>query len=389
MSTTAIDYSQTRVAEVWNHYVHGDVDLARRRMLDLVYDCDHTELLQRAVQLSITMRQDGNTEAVANSLHSILELADAVTTAASPAGTLLTIKDVHKSYSKGAFSLKSMDLTLSAGQIIGVVGENGNGKTTLLRCIAGQLDGAIDAEAYSYLPESVNFFYNLKQHTGFIPQRIPKWHGKLRDNLLFSAAIAGLLGKTGEMMVDFMLERFGLAKFSELTWNQISSGYRTRFEIARVVLQRPRLLILDEPLANLDINAQQTLLQDLRFLAQSNRHPMGVVITSQQLYEIEKISDRVLFIKNGVGKYNDAPVASNSVGDDLSKNLFVIELECNESREELMKALGDFDADIRFNGGVYQITASAAPHELLKRIVSAGVAPVYYRDISLSTKRFF
>jgi ABC-2 type transport system ATP-binding protein len=207
--------------------------------------------------------------------------------------------------------------------------------------------------------------------------------------LLFSAAIAGLLGKTGEMMVDFMLERFGLAKFSDLTWNQISSGYRTRFEIARVVLQRPRLLILDEPLANLDINAQQTLLQDLRFLAQSNRHPMGVVITSQQLYEIEKISDRVLFIKNGEGKYNDAPAATTTVGDDPSKTMFVIELECNESREELMKALGDLDADIRFNGGVYQITASAAPHELLKRIVSAGVAPVYYRDISLSTKRFF
>jgi ABC-2 type transport system ATP-binding protein len=156
-----------------------------------------------------------------------------------------------------------------------------------------------------------------------------------------------------------------------------------------VVLQRPRLLILDEPLANLDINAQQTLLQDLRFLAQSNRHPMGVVITSQQLYEIEKISDRVLFIKNGQGKYNDAPVAPISTEGSEEKAAFVIELECHETRDELMKALGDTHADIRFNGGVYQITSTTPPNELLKHIVNAGISPVYYRDISLSTKRFF
>lgn len=389
MNTTAVGYSQTRVSEVWNHYVHGDTDLARRRMLDLIYDCDNAELLQRAVALSNTIRVQDASEEAAQALQALLQAADTIDAPVQHTTALLTVKNVHKSYSKGSFSLKSMDIELYPGQIVGVVGENGNGKTTLLRCLAGQLDGDIQSDAYGYLPEAVHFYYNLKQNTGFIPQRIPKWHGKLRDNLLFSAAISGLLGQSAEIMVDFILERFGLTKFSELTWNQISSGYRTRFEIARVVLQRPRLLILDEPLANLDINAQQTLLQDLRFLAQSNRHPMGVVITSQQLYEIEKISDRVLFVKNGQGKYNDAPVAPISTEGAEEKAAFVIELECHETRDELMKALGDAEGDIRFNGGVYQITSTTPPNEMLKRIVNAGINPVYYRDISLSTKRFF
>src|SRR4030095_7378138 len=117
-------------------------------------------------------------------------------------------------------------------------------------------------------------YYAIRNHIAFIPQRIPRWYGQLRDNLHFSASITGLTGEQNMLMVDFMLERFNLSSFSHLNWNQISSGYRTRFEIARILLQRPRLLILDEPLANLDINAQQTILTDLKYMAKSVYNPM-------------------------------------------------------------------------------------------------------------------
>src|SRR5690606_22151851 len=123
----------------------------------------------------------------------------------------------------------------------------------------------------------------------FIPQRIPKWYGLLKDNLHFSAAIAGLTGAENELMVDFMLERLNLTQYALLTWEQISSGYRTRFELARILLQKPQLLILDEPLANLDINAQQTILNDLRFITKSAYNPMGILLSSQQLHEVEKV----------------------------------------------------------------------------------------------------
>src|SRR5690606_7327858 len=62
---------------------------------------------------------------------------------------------------------------------------------------------------------------------------------------------------------------------------------------------RPRLLILDEPLSNLDINTQQMILTDLRNLAKSAKAPMGILMSSQQLHEIEKASDNILFLKNG------------------------------------------------------------------------------------------
>ncbi len=262
------------------------------------------------------------------------------------------------------------------------MGENGNGKTTFLRHLAGELqqdDGNIN---YNYFKVDTNFFYSLKEHTGFIPQRIPKWYGKLRHNLEFTAATHGIKGDDNELMVDFILERFGLTKFANLYWTQISSGYRTRFEIARIVLLRPQLLVLDEPLANLDINAQQTLLQDLRFIAKSKTHPMGVLLTSQQLYEVEKVADRVLFIQNGIGKYNTELKAEESP-------FLFIELETTSDRDDLVSALGQGMQSIKYNGGVYQIEFNGSNDECLNSLVKDKINVQYFRNTTQSTKRFF
>ncbi len=90
-------------------------------------------------------------------------------------------------------------------------------------------------------------YYQVKHEVAFIPQRIPRWFGSLKDNLHFYASVNGFYGSENELMTDFMLTRFGLTRFANLSWNQLSSGYRTRFEIAKILLKRPKLLILDEP----------------------------------------------------------------------------------------------------------------------------------------------
>lgn len=374
--------------EVIDHFNHGDIDLARRRFLDVVYDQNNLDLLSRATQLSAAFSRTDDAESFRKNAVELFEnVKSSESNEKANHEPLLSAGSVNKTYTGGNFSLINIDLSISPGQILGVVGENGNGKTTLLRCLAGQLDGDIPMDAYSYVPKSSQPFYTLKQHTGFIPQRIPRWYGKLRNNLHFSASIAGITGEDNSIIVDFILERFGLTRYAELTWNQISSGYRTRFEIARVVLQRPRLLVLDEPLANLDINAQQTLLQDLKFIAKSDLHPLGLVISSQQLYEIEKVSDRVLFIKNGKGMYNfdSADVET----DGAAERIFTLEFECVQNRNEIESLLKDCYNEMKYNGGVYQITTHLESGEILKRLIAGNITPGYFRDISKSTKRFF
>jgi ABC-2 type transport system ATP-binding protein len=288
-------------AEILEYLNHGDADLAVSRLLDYCLDTGQDALISEAIRLSQAYHQAIEIGPLPTSFteqaSSLIDKAAATGQTHPTPQPLITADQVAKTYSGGGFSLKPISFTLQTGQVLGVVGENGNGKTTLLRCLAGQL--ALDGGKVDYHLLRKPDYYAIKNHIAFIPQRIPKWYGLLKDNLHFSASISGIHGPENDRMVEFMLERLNLSRYAHLTWSQISSGYRTRFEIARILLQRPRLLILDEPLANLDINAQQTILTDLVFMARAAHNPMGIVLSSQQLHEVEKVADTVIFIKDG------------------------------------------------------------------------------------------
>lgn len=374
------------VAEISSYLEHQDYSLAVRRLLDVCLDINKPELVRKAIDLSRTYnkvvkdKQESPTEFI-NAANQLIQQIDSERLISPTSELLVSVEQLSKTYTSGSFTLSPVSFKVSSGDILGVVGENGNGKTTLLRCLSGQL--AIDTGSVHHTQIKEPGYYAIKHQVAFIPQRIPRWYGLLKDNLRFSAAIAGVHGAENDLMVDFMLERLGLGSYANYTWNQISSGYRTRFEIARVLLQKPSLLILDEPLANLDINAQQTILTDLRFMAKSIKHPMGVVLSSQQLHEVEKIADNVLFIKRGSCIFQPKEKAETA-------NSYVLELETVAGRDELLRVLGDDNVSIQFNGGFYTITsASYSVREILNRLVSSEVSITYFRDITYSTKRFF
>lgn len=375
------------VSEISSYFRHQDHSLGVRRLLDVCLDINKPELTRKAIDLSRRFHQYEKdiktTGAPADLLEAANELLHHVSSEniVSPSSEMLvSVNEVSKTYQSGNFTLSPVSFKVATGDILGVVGENGNGKTTLLRCLAGQL--AIDTGSVDHTNIKDKSYYSIKHQVAFIPQRIPRWYGLLKDNLHFSAAIAGVHAEENELMVDFMLERLGLGAYANFTWNQISSGYRTRFEIARVLLQKPSLLILDEPLANLDINAQQTILTDLRFMAKSIKHPMGVVLSSQQLHEVEKIADNVLFIKRGSCLFQTKENTANV-------NSYVLELETGSERNDLLRILGE-NVNIQFNGGFYTITSTAySAQEMLNKLVSSQVSITYFRDITYSTKRFF
>lgn len=380
---------QQRTQEISSYIQHNDYSLAVRRMLDLCLDTGEEHLLRKSIQWSrdfhAHQKQFGSEQvsgAFLQDAQSLLEELNKQHGNASAAPQLLVdVKQISKRYSGSNFSLHPISLQVRTSDVLGVVGENGNGKTTLLRCLAGQLALDEGEISFSRLDQPDN--YDIKHHVAFIPQRIPRWHGLLRDNLHFSAALSGITGAQNELMVEFMLERLNLSEYAELTWDKISSGYRTRFEIARVLLQKPSLLILDEPLANLDINAQQTILTDLRHMAKSHYHPMGILLSSQQLHEVEKIADKVLLIKQGKCLFRTGEEEEKAVG-------FAFEIETTSNREALGKALAGIEVEMHFNGGFYTlISKDADSSAILRTLLDNGIPLSYFRDITHSTKRFF
>lgn len=373
----------TRIAEIHSYLQHNDHSLAVRRILDASLDTADISLLKEAIEFSRSYRLYSKEalpptffESARNLLDKIDRTSDRFTYHSS---TLVTASHISKTYSSGNFSLQPISITVHTGDVLGVVGENGNGKTTLLRCIAGQL--SLDTGELNFSQLKDPDYYDIKHHLAFIPQRIPKWYGLLKDNLHFSASISGVKGEENNVMVNFMLERLDLTPYAHLTWKQISSGYRTRFELARILLQKPRLLILDEPLANLDINAQQSILTDLRFMAKSVHNPMGILLSSQQLHEVEKIADTVLLIKKGSCLFRTGE-------KEKTADAYVIELETTANREALLEALAN-EGEVHFNGGFFTVTSKqlAAQHILVK-LVDKKIPITYFRDITHSTKRF-
>lgn len=292
---------------------------------------------------------------------------------------------VKKRYGRSSFALGPVDLVLNEGDIIGLVGENGNGKTTLLRVLCGELETTSGEVNYNFRYDDL---YDLRTKLVYIPQRTETWLGPMFENLVFTASSYGYAPAEINLIVELIIARLGLRKFRKHRWKDLSSGYKMRFELARMLLRKPKVLLIDEPLANLDILAQQTVLEDFRSIAKSAFRPLGIVLSSQQLYEVEKTSDQVIFLKQGVQKNLRE---SEEVAVPAKKQL-VIEFESEWTQGRLNDALVSLNlVSLQFNGGTYIATFNSGTsiNGFLQAVVDNNIPLAYFRNISNSTRRFF
>lgn len=385
------DAFRHRLREVAEMFQQGDLSLAWRRLMDAALDTRDIAVFDQVT--AYMDRRDDTATTEAEHISKGMELLSLIESAGpevcSQAGEiLLESADLRKQYAAGGFSLGPISLSLKRGEMMGLVGENGNGKTTLLRMLARELSPGGGDIRY-FLPGSNNT-YDLRSRLAYIPQRTPKWYGSLMDNLKFTLACYGVKAAANESEVLMMVARMGLWQYRHLQWSELSSGYKMRFELARTFLRRPDLLLLDEPLANLDMQAQQTILEDLKSLCTSLSNPMGVVLSSQQLYEVEKVSDRVLFLRNGQPLWQDQRASTQDSAE--APEYFLIEFETEAAREAVLAAFKELNClKMTFNGGTF--VAQFPPEVSMPAVMAAlsheGIALLYIRDISRSTRRFF
>lgn len=398
-----------------NALVHGsDLSLATRRLMDI---CDEYPALHDLRPAAMSLRAEynvsrdlGAAELTGSVGTAFNERARAIVqTIVQRAGSLndsfpteegrdravvYEATQLTKRFSSRGhrFQMGPIDLELRTGQITGLVGENGNGKTTLLRQVAGLLDHNEGTARYPLMGDDP---YLIKQGIAWIPQRSVRWYGTLMQNLRFVAAVHGILGVDNEDRVSYTLHRLGLTRFEHLRWSELSSGYKLRFELAKMVVWRPRILVLDEPIANLDLQAQQLFLQDLKFLAASQRNPISVILSSQQLHEIEAVADNIIFLKNGKPMFSGAVA---SFDQDRASNVFEIKLQSPDAsggefdRARLVQALGSERViHLDDTGLIFRLTTprEVTGKQVLNAIGAADLEVSYFRDISTSTRKLF
>ncbi|MFP8967702.1 ABC transporter ATP-binding protein [Pokkaliibacter sp. CJK22405] len=206
------------------------------------------------------------------------------------------IKVEHLSRRYGDFvAVKDVSFEIGHGEIVGLLGHNGAGKTTIMKMITGYLepsDGQIwfNQQPFDEAPSQA------KSHIGYLPENLPVYPDlTVADYLLFTARLRGLEGQEGLQAVrraisDTELEAKVLSPIATL-----SRGYKQRVGVAQAILHNPRLLILDEPTNGLD--PQQT--QAMRTLLKRLSANATVVLSTHIMQEVEAICDRVLMMRQG------------------------------------------------------------------------------------------
>jgi ABC-2 type transport system ATP-binding protein len=206
----------------------------------------------------------------------------------------LQVTNLRKSYGN---TLAVDDLTFSTapGEIVGLLGPNGAGKTTTINMILGVLEpsaGRIEIEQHNLATDRRQALLRTNFAAVYAP--LP---GNLtvEQNLRFFGMLYGVQSITNR--IDVLLEGFDLARFRRTKCGVLSSGEQTRVCLAKAMLNSPSLLLLDEPTASLDPATAREVRAKIRGLATERR--VSVLWTSHNMYEVEAVCDRVLFLSRG------------------------------------------------------------------------------------------
>jgi NitT/TauT family transport system ATP-binding protein len=197
---------------------------------------------------------------------------------------LVSLRGVGKTYAAGVTALRGVDLDIRAGEFLTLLGPSGCGKSTILRLIAG-LEGVSSGEL-------IRRFEDVGAAIGFVFQEptLMPW-GTVFDNVFLPLRLRGRTRRSAAPAVDEALTLVGLAGFHKAYPRELSGGMRMRVSIARALVLRPQLLLMDEPFAALDEIARFQLNDDL--LRLKDETGATVVFVTHSIYESAYLSTRI------------------------------------------------------------------------------------------------
>ena len=205
----------------------------------------------------------------------------------------IQVNQLVKQYPK-LTALNQVNFEVKQGEFFGLLGPNGAGKTTLISILAGL------ARATSGTAQVMGFdvqkdYQQARRTLGVVPQELsfdPFFTA--RETLQWQSGYFGI--KNNRVWIDELLEHLGLTDKADVNMRALSGGMKRRVLVAQALVHRPKVIILDEPTAGVDVELRQTL---WKFIAQLNQQGSTVLLTTHYLEEAEALCGRVAMLKSG------------------------------------------------------------------------------------------
>jgi len=284
----------------------------------------------------------------------------------------LKVSNLKKTYKNGTVALKGLNLTVQSGEIFALMGTNGAGKSTLIGIISSLVNATSgDVEVFG---DSLSMQRNkVKSHIGLVPQEFNfNMFEKPMDILVNQAGYYGVSRTVAIERAEKYLKQLQLWDKKNTMSRSLSGGMKRRLMIARAMMNEPKLLILDEPTAGVDIEIRRSMWD---FVKQISEAGTTIILTTHYLEEAEQLCKNIAIINNG-------EIIKNTTIKQLLTTLdietFILDLD-KHPNEELLKLL---DAEITEDNSIQlDVHKSKALNDVFK-----GVDDLGYKVLSMRNK---
>ena len=284
---------------------------------------------------------------------------------------VLQVKNLTKKF--GNFiAVNNISFSLREGEILGFLGPNGAGKTTTIQMLLGVLTPTSGKVVY--------FGKNLKDHREEILEQVNfssaytnlPWDLTVKENLTFISYLYDI--KDRGQRVEKIIETFRLKELANKQMHALSAGQITRVNLAKALINYPRVLLLDEPTASLDPDVANYIREFL--LEEKKKFQVSIILTSHNMSEVEELCDRVIFINKGKIIADDTP-------DSLAKTIEIshVELFIKDGLKRTIEYCEKNKIAYRLSGRdiIVDLKEKEIP-DFLRKIMDKGV---FYDEISI------
>ena len=233
---------------------------------------------------------------------------------------MISVSNLSRSYGS-TLAVDNVSFEITNGEVVGLLGHNGAGKTTIMKMITGFIEpssGSVEVDGLVLGENTVG----IQKKIGYLPENCPVWpEMRVTDYLIYQAKLHLVEEAMIGSLVSEAIEKTRLTEKATARIDTLSRGYRQRVGVAQALLHKPDILILDEPTNGLDPNQILQMRELIKELAKSST----VIVSTHVLQEVQAICERVLIMRGG------QLVLDSKIKDLQSDNKIIFNFQPSES----------------------------------------------------------